>query len=101
LEKETLLHLQNFGNFPSEIDLTPSDPVQSTDIPGEYSKNGQGSLISKSPKKTKNKSLQLVRTENENVLSPTVHSFDLWLSTKKGRDYRIKHYNVETAFMKV
>ena len=39
LEKETLLHLQKFRNFPSESDLTTSDQVQSTDIPGEYSKN--------------------------------------------------------------
>jgi hypothetical protein len=83
LEKKMLLHLQKFGNFPSEIDLTTSNPIPSTDVPEEYSKNGQGSLISKKNKKDNNKSRQLETTRNENVLSLTVHLFDLWLFTKK------------------
>jgi hypothetical protein len=55
LQKETLLHLQKFVNFPVEIDLTTTDAAQSTDVNGEKSKNGHKSLISKIPKKTKKK----------------------------------------------
>ena len=51
--KRNTLHLQKFGNFPVEIDLTTSDKVQSTDVNGEYLKNGQESLISKTPKNPK------------------------------------------------
>jgi hypothetical protein len=83
LEKETLLHLQKFGNFPVEIDLTTTDAAQSTDVNGEKSKNVHKSLNSKIPKKTTIRSFQLLRSENGNNPSPTVHSFDLWLSTKK------------------
>jgi len=36
LQKETLLHLQKFGNFPVEIDLTTTDQAQSTDVNREY-----------------------------------------------------------------
>ena len=36
-----LQDLQKFGNFPSEIYLTRSHPIQSTDTPKQYSKNGQ------------------------------------------------------------
>ena len=44
--------------------------------------------ILKIPKKQK-KTFQLLRSENGNNLSPTVHSFDLWLSSKNMK--RIPH----------
>jgi hypothetical protein len=57
LEKETLLHLQIFGNFPVEIDLTTTDAAQSTELSGEKPKNSQKSLNSKIPKKPTKRSL--------------------------------------------
>ena len=64
LERDTLLHLQQFGNFPVEIDLTTidaaaeinltaTDAAQSTELNGEQPKNGYKSSNSKNPKKTK------------------------------------------------
>jgi hypothetical protein len=50
LEKETLLHLQIFGNFPVEIDLTTTDAAQSTGLNGGKPKNAHKSLNSKIPK---------------------------------------------------
>jgi len=91
LEKE--IHLQKFGNFPVEIDLTTTDAAQSTDVNGEKPKNAHKSLNSKIPKKPTKRSLQLLRSENGNNLSPTVHSFDLWLSTKNMK--RMPHQTLQ------
>ena len=66
LERDTLLHLQKFGNFPVEIDLTTidaaaeinmtaTDAAQSTELNGEQPKNAYKSSNSKNPKKTKKK----------------------------------------------
>jgi hypothetical protein len=93
LEKETLFHLPQFGNFPVERNLTTTDAAQSTVVKGEKSKNGQKSLISKTSKKTPKRSFQLLRSEIGNNLSPTVHSFDLWLSTKHMK--RIPHQTLQ------
>jgi hypothetical protein len=93
LEKETLLHLQKFGNFPVEIDLTATDAAQSTELNGEKLKYAYKSLNSKIPKKPTKRSLQLLRSENGNNLSPTVHSFDLWLSTKNMK--RMPHQTLQ------
>jgi len=57
LEKETLLHLQKFGNFPVEIDLTTTDAAQSTELNGEKPKNAHKSLNSKLPKISTKRSL--------------------------------------------
>jgi hypothetical protein len=93
LEKETLLHLRKFGNFPVEIDLTTTDAAQPTELNGEKLKNAHKSLNSKIPKKPTKRSLQLLRSENGNNLSPTVHSFDLLLSTKNMK--RIPHQSLQ------
>jgi len=45
LEKETLLHLQKFGNFPVEIDLTTTDAAQSTELNREKPKNAHKPII--------------------------------------------------------
>ena len=93
LERDTLLHLQQFGNFPIEIDLTTideaveinlptTDAAQSTELDGEQPKKKYKSSNSKNPKKTKKQKFQLLQSENGITLSPTVHSFDLWLSSK-------------------
>jgi hypothetical protein len=66
-----------FGIFPVEIDLTTTDAAQSTELNREKPKNAHKSLNSKIPKKPTKISLQLLRSENGNNLSPTVHSFDL------------------------
>ncbi len=46
LEKETLLHLQKYGNFPVEIDMTTTDAAQSTELNREKPKNAHKSLNS-------------------------------------------------------
>jgi hypothetical protein len=73
--------------------LTTTDQAQSTDVNGEYLKNGQESLISKTSKKTKKRSFQLLRSEKGSDLSPKVHSFDLWLSMKNMK--RISHQTLQ------
>jgi len=73
--------------------LTTTDAAQSTDVNGEKSKNAHKSFNSKILKKPKKRSFQLQRSENGNNLSPTVHSFDLWLSTKNIK--RIPHQTLQ------
>ena len=78
----------------AEINLPTTDAAQSTELKGEQPKNTYKSSNSKSsnsknPKKTKKQKFQLLQSENGNNLSPTVHSFDLWLSSKNMK--RIPH----------
>ena len=73
--------------------MTTTDAAQSTELNGEKPKNAHKSLNSKIPKKPTKRSLQLLRSENGNNLSPTVHSFDLWLSTKNMK--RIPHQTLQ------
>ena len=72
LEKETLLHLQKFGNFPVEIDLTTTDAAQSTDVNGEKSKNAHKSFNSKILKKTK-KNLFNYKDQKMGTIYPQQH----------------------------
>jgi len=75
LEKDTLLHLQKFGNFPEEIDLSTTDtPVelnlpttdaaQSTELNGEKPKNAYKSSNSKTPKKNNKKFFSITKIRN-------------------------------------
>ncbi len=66
-----------------EINLPTTDAAQSTELDGEQPKKKYKSSNSKNPKKTKKQKFQLLQSENGITLSPTVHSFDLWLSSKK------------------
>jgi len=64
LEKETLLHLQKFGNFPVEIDLTTTDAAQSTELNREKPKNAHKSLNSIIPKKLNKKISSTIKIRN-------------------------------------
>ncbi len=68
--------------FILEINLPITDAAQSTELDGEQPKKKYKSSNSKNPKKTKKPKFQLLQSENGTTLSPTVHSFDLWLSSK-------------------
>ncbi len=65
-----------------EINLPTTDAAQSTELDGEQPKKKYKSSNSKNPKKTKKQKFQQLQSENGITLSPTVHSFDLWLSSK-------------------
>jgi hypothetical protein len=80
LEKDTLLHLQKYGNFPSNIDVCNNTPTVTTNVIKKSVEIGEISSLPKKTKKKDKKPKHFISLGSECNQSPILNSFDLWLS---------------------
>jgi len=95
LEKETLLHLQHFGNFPNDIDICMSselDSVVDTSTPKHIEMSVSQSLEQRKKKRKKN-TFGLTSDTYDCSIHPIVHHFDAWLTRNKMK--RLPHRTIQ------